>query len=83
MTLDLVGDSREYIEELQQIAGCNTKAELFKHALNVFDYVCKGIVKGGQFFMETQGERKEIVFPFMINKRQETEENSSKKKVGD
>ena len=69
VTLDFSKKSQGYIEGLQELANCSTKAEVFKHALNVFDFVINELARGNKFVViSPDDEKREVVFPVMINK---------------
>lgn len=68
VTLDFSSDSQEYMDELQKLTGCATRAELFKQALNVLDYVSNEVSKGARFVIERDDEKREVVFPFMARR---------------
>jgi hypothetical protein len=50
------------------MANCSTKADVFKQALNIFDFVARELVKGNKFILETEKEQREVVFPIMATK---------------
>ena len=72
ITLDFSEDSRDYVEKLQSLTNCNTKAELFKQALNVLDFVCSELALGRRFVVEDDDEKREVVFPLMISRANRT-----------
>ncbi len=67
VTLDFSKESQEYIENLQKISSANTKAELFKQALNVFDFVVSELLHGGKFILiRADNSEREILFPLPL-----------------
>ena len=69
VTLDFSRESQGYIEDLQARTSSSTKAEVFKQALNVFDFIVDEIARGNKFIiLSTDGSQREVVFPPMISK---------------
>ena len=69
VTLDFSKKSQSFIEELQERAQISTKAELFKQALNIFDFVSEELGNGGKFvIIDSKGVSREIVFPMLRNR---------------
>ncbi len=71
VTLDFSRQSKGYIDDLQGRANCSTRADVFRQALNVFDYVVNALESGGKFLIvDDKGEQKEVVFPIMVSRIQ-------------
>ncbi len=69
ITLDLPSSSKDNLDSLQELIGCNTRAEVFRNALNVLDFVSHELVKGNKFVViDPEGNEREIVFPIMMNR---------------
>lgn len=70
VTLDFDERSRKYINDLQDIADLNTKAELFKQALGIFDFIATELSKGNRFkIIREDNTEQEIVFPLIIHNK--------------
>lgn len=66
ITLDFSLESQEFIERLRWRTNCTTKAELFRMALNILDFVVDALSRGQRFIVEDKNaNRKEIVVPIM------------------
>lgn len=69
VTLDFSKESQEYIETLQKQANCSTKAEVFKQALNVYDFVINELAQGHKFMVVgPKNQKREVLFPLFISK---------------
>jgi hypothetical protein len=69
VTLDFSKESQEYIEALQKQANCSTKAEVFKQALNVFDFIVNELAKGNKFMVVgPKNQKREVLFPLFISR---------------
>ncbi len=70
VTLDFSRSSQGHIEQLCEIIGASTKAELFKSALALFDFVVGHLKKGDSFFIEDgRGKIKEVAWTLLIEKK--------------
>ena len=69
ITLDLLPQSKENLDRLQTLINCNTRAETFRQALNIMDFVANELASGNKFIIiDSEGKEREIVFPILVNR---------------
>lgn len=63
VTLDLSSQFHDRLEKLQSLVDANTKADLIRQALQLYEYIAQATASGSKFReIGPHGEEKEILF---------------------
>lgn len=66
--LDFSGKAVEEVDQLKQIIGASSRADVIRNALRWLFWCAKQVSLGGTILLERDGKQREIVFPFVTTK---------------
>ena len=67
LQLDLTPEAMKALTELQNRTDSVTRADVFKQALSVLDYLSKQVAEANKLLIERDGNLVEIVMPILVN----------------
>jgi len=71
--LDFSGAAVAELDELKEIVGASSRADVIRNALRWLFWCADQVVRGATILVELDGKQREVVFPFVTRKVQKAE----------
>jgi metal-responsive CopG/Arc/MetJ family transcriptional regulator len=69
LQFDFTQEALEEMDLLQESTGLQSRAEVIRHALRLFQWVHEEVTHGTVLITERNGEQREVVFPFWRSRK--------------